>query len=68
MKKDIITNLPISSAAMTVPSSKSLMVDKDIHLEAREKSNVPHYIHFDYSVLSMIGIPVNAFSWHGETS
>ncbi len=68
MKKDVITLPPVSLAAMNVPSSKPLMVDKDIYLDVREKSNVPHYIHFDYSIPSMNGITVNAFSWHGETS
>ncbi len=67
MKKDVKALLSVSLAAMNAPSSKPLMVDKDIYLDAREESNVPHSNHFDDSIPSMDEIPVNAFSWHGET-
>ncbi len=68
MKKDVKALLSVSLAAMNVPSPKPLMVDKDMYLVAREESNVPQSTHFDDFIPSVDGIPVNAFSWHGETS
>jgi hypothetical protein len=41
MKKDVKALFSVSLAAMNVPSSKRLMVDKDNHLDAREDSKDP---------------------------
>ncbi len=41
MKKDVKALYYVSLAAMNVPSSKPLMVDKEMYLDAREDYNVP---------------------------
>ncbi len=61
MKKDDKALLYVSLAAINVPSTIPLVVDKDTLLDARDDSEDSQSLHFDNSIPSMDGIPAKAF-------
>ncbi len=65
MKKDIKALLSVSMAAMNVYSSTTLDVDKDIVLDTRDDMDDSHSTHFDDTIPSIDGIPIQAFHWLG---
>ncbi len=65
MKKDVTALLSVSLAAMNVPSTTTLVVDKDMILDAREEPDNPQSNLFDDLIPSMGGIPATTFHWHG---
>jgi hypothetical protein len=57
MKKDVKALLSVSLAAMNVPSTTPLVVDKDIISDTREDSDDSQSTHFNDSIPSTDGIP-----------
>jgi hypothetical protein len=65
MKKDVKSRLSVSLAAVNVPNTSPLVIEKDIVSDAREDSDDSQSTHFDDSIPSMDVIPATTFHWHG---
>ncbi len=65
MKEDIKAFLSVSLAALNVPSTTPLVVDKCIVLDVREDPIDSQSNQFEDSIPLMGVIPSTAFHWHG---